>query len=79
MERAVLAPCGKMWREAGGSGCLTWLEGSLSCEDSTVEPKKEVGTQSPLVEQLGRVTPRLSTSHPCVPREALKLQVDLQI
>ena len=28
-ETAVLAPWDKTWREAGGSGCLTWLEGSL--------------------------------------------------
>ena len=56
-ERAVLAPWGKTWRETGGSGCLTWLEGSLSCEDSTVDPKEEVDAQNPLVEGLGRVTP----------------------
>lgn len=55
-ERAVLAPWGKTWRETGGNGCLTWLEGSLSCEDSTVDPKEEVDAQNPLVEGLGRVT-----------------------
>ena len=49
-ERAVLAPWGKTWRETGGSRCLAWLEGSLSCEDSTVDPKEEVDAQNPLVE-----------------------------
>ena len=37
----MLAPWGKTWRETGGSGCLTRLEGSLSCEDSTVDPKED--------------------------------------